>query len=90
MWGRPLKKFQDDAQCEKRRWPRLRCAVATEFADPEGNTWSCKIVDMSESGFAIATSVGLTMGNIVDIICPPVVAEVVWVRDNMVGLGILV
>jgi len=61
----------------------------TEFADPRGNTWSCKIVDMTESGFGIATDARLSMGNTVDIIRPSVVARVVWVGDNKAGLRII-
>jgi len=89
MWGRLFKKHQKDVHCEKRRLPRLRCAVVTEFADPGGNTWLSKIIDMSEIGLGIATSAGLTMGNTVDIIRPSVVAKVVWVEDNKAGLGII-
>ena len=89
VWDRFFKKPQEDTYCEKRRRPRLDCAVVTEFADPRGNTWSCKIVDMSESGFGIATSARLSMGNTVNIIRPAVEAKVVWVGDNKAGLRII-
>jgi hypothetical protein len=89
MWGSLFKKQQEDVYCEKRRRPRLRCAVVTEFADPGGNTWSCKIVDMSESGFGIATGARLTAGSMVNIIRPSVEAKVVWVGFNKAGLRII-
>ena len=89
IWGSLFKKRQQDAYCEKRRQPRLKCAVVTEFADPKGNTWSCKIVDMSESGFGIATGARLTTGSVVNCIQPSVEAKVVWVGDNNAGLRII-
>jgi len=89
MWGSLFKKRQEDAYCEKRRRPRLRCAVVTEVADPRGNTWDCKIVDMSESGFGIATGARLSIGSIVNIIRPSVEVKVVWVGDNKAGLRVI-
>ena len=87
--GSLFKKQQPDSFYEKRRRPRLNCAIATEFTDVKGSTWSCKIVDMSESGFAITTSASLHMGNEVNIVRPSVSAEVVWAADNKVGLRIV-
>jgi hypothetical protein len=89
IWGSLSNKRKEDAYSEKRRRPRLRCTVITEFADPRGNTWSCKIVDMSESGFGIATGARLARGSTVNIIRPSVEAKVVWVEDNKAGLRIV-
>jgi len=89
MWSRFFKKQQANSPCEKRHRPRRRCAVATEFTDPEGNTWSCEIVDMSESGLSVVTSVQLDTGNTVNIIRPSVEAKVVWVEGNKSGLSII-
>ncbi len=89
MWDRFFKKPQGNTYNEKRRRPRLDCAVVTEFADPGGNTWSCKIIDMSESGLGIATSARLATGNTVNIIRPAAEAKVVWVGDNKAGLRII-
>jgi hypothetical protein len=61
----------------------------TEFADPRGNTWSCKIVDMSETGFGVATGARLTAASTVNFIHPSVEAKVVWVGDNKAGLRII-
>ncbi|HTZ18077.1 MAG TPA: PilZ domain-containing protein [Dissulfurispiraceae bacterium] len=84
-----FKRPQSDSFCEKRLRPRLNCAIATEFSDAGGNTWSCKIVDMSESGFAITTAARLRMGSHVNIIRPAVSTEVVWTVENKAGLRIL-
>jgi hypothetical protein len=84
-----FKKPQSDTYYEKRRRPRLNCAIATEMSDERGNTWSCKIVDMSENGFRIVTNARLRMGNAVNIIRPAVSAEVVWAMDSKAGLRIL-
>ncbi len=89
IWGSFFKKRQEHIYCEKRRRPRRRCAVVTEFADPRGNIWSCEILDASESGFGISTSAWLTMGHTVNIIRPSAEAKVVWVGDNKAGLRIL-
>jgi hypothetical protein len=89
VWDRFFKKPQEDIYHEKRRRPRLDCSVVTEFADPRGNTWSCKIVDMSESGFGITTGARLRMGHEVNIIRPSVEARVVWAADNKAGLRII-
>jgi len=89
IWSIFFKKQQENASCEKRRLQRLRCAVVTEFADPRGTTWSCKIVDMSESGCGIDTNARLTIGKTVNIIRPSIEAKVVWVGDNKAGLRII-
>ncbi len=67
----------------------MSCAIATEFSDAVGNTWSCKIVDISENGLGITTSARLRMGHPVNIIRPAVAAEVVWAAENKAGLRIV-
>jgi len=89
IWGKFFKKHEEEALSEKRRRPRLVCAVVTEFADPAGKTWSCKIVDMSENGLGLATSAHLTKGSTVNIIRPSIEAKVVWVGDEKAGLSII-
>ena len=87
--GSLFKRQQSDTYYEKRRRPRLNCAIATEFTDAKGYVWSCKIVDMSESGFGITTSARLRMGNAVNITRPCVLTEVVWAAENKAGLRIV-
>jgi len=89
IWGSFFKRQQEDFYCEKRHRSRLICAVATEFADPKGNTWSCEIVDMSESGLKVSTNAQLATGNTVNLIRPSAEAKVVWVEDNKAGLRII-
>jgi len=74
---------------EKRRRERVRCAVVSELADTRGDKWSCKIVDVSESGLGILTSAQLMMGTKVNIFRPSVEAEVVWAGENKAGLRII-
>ena len=89
IWGNFSKRQQEDFICEKRRRSRSIIAVATEFADPKGTSWNCKIVDMSESGLSVATHAHLATGDTVNLIRPSVEAEVIWVEDNMAGLRII-
>lgn len=89
IFGNLFKKETEASFREMRVRPRLYCAIPTEFIDARGNTWSCKIVDMSESGFGIRTCAQLKMGNSVNIIRPCVEAEVVWARNNRAGLRIV-
>ena len=74
---------------EKRRRNRTMCALVTELTDTKGRTWSCRIVDMSESGLGILTSARLMMGTTVNILSPTVEAEVVWTMENKTGLRII-
>ena len=74
---------------EKRRRNRTMCSLVTEFTDTKGGTWSCRIVDMSESGLGILTSARLMMGTTVNILSPTVEAEVVWTMENKTGLRII-
>jgi hypothetical protein len=55
---------------------------------PWGDRWSCKIVDMSERGFGIVTSVKLRKGDMVNIATPEAKAKVVWMDKNRVGLRV--
>jgi hypothetical protein len=82
-------KQQEVSYSEKRHRKRIRCAVVTELADKRGETWSCKIVDMSESGLGILTSARLIMGTTVNLFRPSVEAEVVWAGENKAGLKII-
>jgi hypothetical protein len=84
-----FKRQQSNTYYEKRHRPRLNCVIPTEFTDVTGNTWSCNIVDMSESGFGITTSAKLRMGNTVNITRPSVLTKVVWAGDNKAGLRIV-
>jgi len=89
IWRSFFKKQKVNSPHEKRHRSRRRCAVVTEFTDPRGITWSCEIVDMSESGLSVVTSVQLATGNTVNIIRPSIEAKVVWVEDNKAGLSII-
>jgi len=71
---------------EKRRQPRHVCAIPTELIDSSGKLWSCKIVDMSESGFGINTTALLKKGTALSIVKPTIMAEVVWSTDSRAGL----
>jgi hypothetical protein len=81
-----FKKQTDDTYYEKRRKPRHTCAIPTELIDAAGKTWSCRIVDMSESGFGIISPASLKRGGSMNILKPSIMAEVVWARENKVGL----
>ncbi len=85
LFGRP----KSDSFSEKRLKPRLSCAISTELSDAWGNTWNCKIIDMSEGGLGITTSARLRMGSLVKIIKPAVSTEVVWALENKAGLRIV-
>ena len=74
---------------EKRRRPRLDCSVSAEFTDFKGNIWSCRILNMSESGLGITTGAHLQIGNTVNIVRPSMEAKVVWTADNKAGLRII-
>ncbi len=89
MWGGLVKRQRKNFSCEKRHQSRRRLAVAAKFADPDGNIWDCKIVDMSESGLSVATSARLATGNTVTIVRPSIEAKVVWIEDNKAGLRII-
>ena len=82
-------KQQQISFSEKRYRKRIRCAVVTGLADKRGEKWSCKIVDVSESGLGILTSARLVMGTTVNLFRPSVEAEVVWTGENKAGLRII-
>jgi hypothetical protein len=65
------------------------CAVETELSDPRGGKWSCRIVDVSESGLGVLTSARLIIGTTVNVLRPRVEAEVIWAGDNKAGLKII-
>lgn len=81
-----FKKKEDMTYYEKRLKARHACAIPTELMDSAGKLWSCKIVDMSESGFGIITPASLKRGSSLNIVKPSIVAEVVWARENKAGL----
>jgi hypothetical protein len=81
-----FKRQSDETYYEKRRRARHSCAIPTELIDAAGRTWSCKIVDMSESGFGITTLAALRKGSVMNIVKPSIVAEVVWASENKAGL----
>ncbi len=81
-----FKKQTFDTNYEKRLRPRHACAIPTELTDAAGKTWSCRIVDMSETGFGIISPASLESGSIMNIVKPYIVAEVVWARENKAGL----
>ncbi|MGO9377206.1 MAG: PilZ domain-containing protein [Dissulfurispiraceae bacterium] len=73
----------------KRRQQRSSCDVTAEFADSGRNMYSCKIVDISESGIGIVASTNLVVGNVINITRPAIEAEVIWALDYKAGLRIL-
>jgi len=56
------------------------------FTDAKGNSWSCRIVDMSENGFGITTGANLRIGNTLTIVRPCVEAKVCLGRRKQGGL----
>lgn len=84
-----FRKRREVSYSEKRHYERIRCAVVTELADARGENWSCKIVDMSESGLGISTSARLMIGATVKIFRPSVMAEVVWAGEDKAGLRVI-
>jgi hypothetical protein len=79
---------KDKSPNESRTLQRRKCDLATELMVPWGDRWSCKIVDMSERGFGIVTSVKLRKGDMVNIATPEAKAKVVWMDKNRVGLRV--
>jgi hypothetical protein len=67
---------------------RRKCDLVTEVIVPWGDRWSCQIVDMSERGFGIVTTVKLRKGDMVNIAAPEAKAKVVWMDNNRAGLRI--
>jgi len=79
---------KDKSRDDLRSLQRRRCDLATELMVPWGDRWSCKIIDMSERGFGIVTSVKLRKGDMVNIAEPEAKARVVWMDNNRVGLRV--
>jgi|WetSurMetagenome_2_1015567.scaffolds.fasta_scaffold00091_14 hypothetical protein len=71
---------------KNRRKTRYKCAINTKLTDSNGNVWSCKIVNMSETGIGISTAAPLLIGSCVSIVQPSITGEVVWLKDNKVGI----
>jgi len=72
---------------ENRMWPRIKCDIDTHcVAFP--HQWPCKIIDLSERGMGIVSTMKLYKGALINIIDPRTKARVVWLRDNRIGLKI--
>jgi|WetSurMetagenome_2_1015567.scaffolds.fasta_scaffold00035_42 hypothetical protein len=82
-------KRTEDIIYEKRREPRNPCAINTDLMDSSGMRWSCRIVDMSESGLGISTSALLSTGSKLSIIKPNISVKVSWSKDNRAGLRLI-
>jgi len=77
----------EDMIChDKRHKPRYACEVDTELTDSTGKKWKCRIVNMSESGLGISATVSLLRGDFLKISKPKITAEVVWAKDDRLGL----
>jgi hypothetical protein len=85
MWETEMAR---EAVLENRVWPRLECDIDTVCSTSRGR-WACKIVDLSERGVGIVTTVRLQKGAIVDFNDPRTRAKVVWAEDNRAGLRII-
>lgn len=81
-------KLTHGVRVEARSWSRLKCNLDTEISVPWGERWACKIVDMSERGFGVITSVKLRKGDWVNVENPKATAKVIWTMDNRVGLRV--
>ncbi|HMK57190.1 MAG TPA: PilZ domain-containing protein [Dissulfurispiraceae bacterium] len=73
---------------ELRAWSRIKCDLSTMISVPWGESWECRIINMSGRGFGIMTQARLRTGDMVDILEPKTKAKVVWCRDNMAGLKV--
>jgi len=73
---------------ESRLWPRLKCNYITECSDAFGNRWACKVVDLSQRGLGIVTSVKMRKGDTLNISDPRTKASVVWVEESRAGLKV--
>jgi hypothetical protein len=80
------RKTEEMTYRKNRRKQRHGCDISTELMDSAGRLWSCRIVDMSETGFGIKTTAPLSAGNCLNIIRPSIQAEVVWSRGDRSGL----
>jgi hypothetical protein len=73
---------------ERRIWPRIECDLFAECS-ANGMEWSSTIVDISEKGIGIISSVPLKKGDIVSIKDPHTKARVVWAEGDRAGLEFL-
>jgi hypothetical protein len=73
---------------ERRQWPRLECGLTVDCS-AGGNCWSCEIIDLSDRGMGIFSSVKLQEGDILTIEDPSTTAQVLWTADGRAGLGYL-
>ncbi len=73
---------------ERRKWPRLQCDLNVDCL-AYGNRWSCEIIDLSDRGMGIISTVKLNEGDIVYIEDPNARAQVLWVAESRAGLGFL-
>jgi len=79
---------KDKPDTESRSLQRRKCDLETELMVPWGDRWSCQIVDMSERGFGIVTTVKLRKGDMVNISALDAKAKVVWIDKGRAGLRI--
>ena len=73
---------------ELRSCSRIKCDLPTVISLPWGESWDCKIINMSQRGFGIITNAKLRTGDTVHIQEPRAKAKVVWFKDNMMGLKV--
>ena len=83
------RKSKQDFYCEKRKRQRVKCTSEAKFIYTNQSIYSCKIVDMSESGVAISSSADLEVGGILNFIRPAMEVEVIWTLENKAGLKIV-
>jgi hypothetical protein len=80
--------LKDIREKDARSLQRRKCDLATDLIVPWGDRWSCKIVDMSERGFGIVTTVKLRKGDMVNISALDAKAKVVWIDKDRAGLRV--
>jgi hypothetical protein len=82
MVEKKVRKFPSD---EERVWQRLKCNLTTDCM-AFGTRWPCKIIDLSERGFGLVSSVILHKGDVVELADPSIKARVVWAESTRAGL----
>ncbi|HMK59903.1 MAG TPA: PilZ domain-containing protein [Dissulfurispiraceae bacterium] len=73
---------------ELRAWSRVKCDLSTMISVPWGESWDCRIINMSGRGFGIITNAKLRAGDVVQILEPKTKAKVIWCNGNMAGLKV--
>jgi len=73
----------------RRTFQRLRVDEITEFVDARGNTFGCRIVNMSATGFCIETGAPLRVGDSIYFVRPACRARIAWLRGGKVGVEFL-